>query len=53
MRLIALSAILSAVEVAIPYLDDTMPRGVFAVVAGVVSLSAGIARLVAQPEVHK
>lgn len=53
MRLIALSTILSAIEVAIPYLDDTMPRGMFAVLAGFVSVAAAMARLVAQPEVHK
>ena len=49
MRLIALSAVLSAIEVALPYLDDRFPRGTFAVLAGAVSLAAGIARLLAQP----
>ena len=53
MRLIALSAILSAAEVALPYLDDRFERGTFAVLAAVVSLGAAAARLVAQPEVHK
>jgi hypothetical protein len=53
MRLIALSTILSTIEVVIPYFDDTMPRGMFAVLAGAVSISAAVARLVAQPEVHK
>jgi hypothetical protein len=53
MRLIALSAILSAAEVALPYLDDRFERGTFAVLAAMVSLGAAAARLVAQPEVHK
>lgn len=53
MRLVLLSAVLSAAEVAIPYLDETMPHGRFAVLAGAVSLAAGIARVVAQPEMHK
>lgn len=53
MRLVLLSAVLSAAEVAIPYLDDTLPRGRFAVLAGLVSLAAGIARVVAQPEMRK
>ena len=53
MRLIVLSAVLSAAEVALPYLDDRFPRGTFAVLAGVVSLAAGIARVLAQPEPGK
>ncbi len=53
MRLIALSAILSAAEVALPYLDDRFERGTFAVLALVVSFAAGVARVVAQPEVHR
>lgn len=53
MRLIALSFVLSALEVALPYLDGHFPRGTFAVLAGLVSLAAAVARLVAQPEVHK
>ena len=53
MRLIALSAILSAAEVALPYFDFGMRPGMFAGLALAVSLAAAIARLVAQPEVHK
>lgn len=53
MRLVLLSMTLSAVEVAVPYLDQSMPRGTFAVLAGVVSLAAALARLVAQPELTK
>lgn len=50
MRLIALSAILSALEVAIPYLDHRFERGSFAVLALLVSLAAAVARILAQPE---
>jgi hypothetical protein len=52
MRFIALSVILSALEVVLPYIDDLFPRGVFAVLAGVVSMGAAISRLVAQPRLH-
>lgn len=50
MRLIALSVLLSGAEVAIPYLDGVLPipRGTFAALAGVVSVSAAVARLLAQ-----
>lgn len=53
MRLIALSAILSAAEVVVPYFADAFERGTFALLAVAVSLGAAFARLVAQPEVHK
>ena len=53
MRLIALSAILSGAEVALPYLDFHFERGTFAVLAGVVSLAAAVARVLAQPEPGK
>ena len=53
LRLIALSVILSAAEVALPYLDDRFERGTFAVLAMAVSVAAGVARLISQPEVHK
>jgi hypothetical protein len=53
MRLVLLSAVLSAIEVALPYFDGAMPRGAFAILALVVSVSAAIARLVAQPRLHE
>lgn len=53
MRFIALSVILSALEVALPYVSDLFPRGTFALLAAAVSVSAAVARLIAQPEVHK
>lgn len=50
LRLMALAAVLSAVEVAIPYLDDVLPLppGIFALLAGLVTLGAMAARFVAQ-----
>jgi hypothetical protein len=53
MRLALLSAVLSAIEVCLPYLDGTMPRGRFAMLALAVSVSAAVARLIAQPEMRK
>ncbi len=53
MRLALLSAALSALEVAMPYLDNTMPKGRFAILSSVVALAAGVARIVAQPKMRK
>jgi hypothetical protein len=52
MRFIALSVLLSALEAVLPYLDYLFPRGVFAVLAGVVSVGAAVSRLMAQPGLH-
>lgn len=53
MRLVALSVILSALEVALPYLDHRFERGTFAALAALVSIAAAVARLVAQPRMHE
>jgi hypothetical protein len=53
MRLALIATILSALEVAIPYMDWMFSRGTFAALAGIVSLAAGIARLVDQPDMRK
>lgn len=50
-RLAILSAILSAIEIALPFVAPTMPSGRFAIAAFIVSVAAGIARIVAQPKV--
>ncbi|MBI2240305.1 MAG: hypothetical protein HYU59_05815 [Magnetospirillum gryphiswaldense] len=49
-RLIALAALLSGLEIAIPLLDGVvdLPRGLFAALSGVVTSAALVARLVAQ-----
>ena len=51
-RFIVLAALLSGVEIVLPMFDDTMPRGVFAVLTLVVSVAAAIARLVPQPKMR-
>ncbi|SDG85066.1 MULTISPECIES: hypothetical protein [unclassified Duganella] len=46
-----LAAVLSAAELAVQFMQpESVPRGVFAAIAGGVSLLAGLARLVAQTE---
>jgi len=52
-RLALFSAALSAVEVALPLLDASMPRGVFAGLSASVAFAAAVARLVAQPKLHE
>ena len=55
MRLIILSCLLSGLEVAMPTIQNTIeplqivPQGVFAIAALLVSMSAAVSRLVAQP----
>ena len=51
-RFIVLAALLSGVEIVLPMFDDTMPRGVFAVLTLVVSVAAAIARLVPHPKMR-
>lgn len=52
-RLALLSAVLSALEFVMQYLAPDHASGAFALTAGVVSLAAAVARLVAQPKVWK
>lgn len=47
-RLMALAAVLSAVEVALPYLVEGMPVGLFASLSGLLTVGAMAARVVAQ-----
>ena len=49
-RFMAAAGILSGVEVALPYLQDVMPRGTFAALSGIFVGAAFVARLVAQKE---
>jgi len=46
--LMLLAALLSGVEVALPFFMDSMPRGIFAGLSFLVVASAFVARLVAQ-----
>lgn len=49
-RLLLLAGALSAVEVALPYFSDAMPRGAFAALSGLSVGGAFIARLIAQKD---
>lgn len=50
LRLIAIAAILEAIEVALPFFSDAIPSGVFSIVGLVVSIGAMVARIIAQPQ---
>lgn len=50
MRLIAIAAVLEAVEVALPYFSDAIPNGMFSITGLLVSVAALVARLIAQPQ---
>ena len=56
-RLSIVAAIFTAAEVVVPLfgdvLLDVMPRGAFVLLAFAASIGAAIARLVAQPEMHR
>lgn len=47
-RLMVLAVVLTSVEVAMPFLGADLPRGVFAVASGVVTVAALVARVVMQ-----
>lgn len=47
-RLMILAAVLSGVEVALPFFGDSLPRGVFALLSMLVVGGAFVARLMAQ-----
>lgn len=51
-RLMALAALLSGVEVVLPLFVNAFPRNVFAVLSFVAVVSAAVARFVAQPRMH-
>lgn len=48
LRLMLLAAILSGVEVVLPFLSEAIPRGLFAVLSFLTVAGAFVARLVAQ-----
>lgn len=52
-RLSIVAAIFTAAEVVVPLLGDVLPRGAFVLLAFAASIGAAIARLVAQPEMHR
>ena len=51
LRLMAFAGLLSGIEVALPFFNDLMPRGVFALLSAVTVCGAFIARLVAQKDI--
>ena len=52
-RLAIASAVLTAAEVAVPYVAPQTPSGLFAGGAGLLSLAAAWARLVSQPKMQE
>lgn len=52
-RLVILSALLSAVEVILPLFVDAMPRNLFAALSMCAAIAAGIARVTAQPQMER
>ncbi len=52
-RFSLLAAAFTAAEVVVPLLSDVLPRGLFVLLAFSASIGAAIARLVAQPEMHR
>lgn len=48
LRLMLLAAVLSGVEVVLPFFSESIPRGTFAVLSGLTVAGAFVARLVAQ-----
>lgn len=52
-RLSIVAAIFTAAEVVVPLFGEVLPRGLFVLLAFSASIGAAIARLVAQPEMHR
>lgn len=52
-RLSIVAAIFTTAEVVVPFFGDVLPHDVFVLLAFCASIGAAIARLVAQPEIHR
>ena len=52
-RLSIVAAIFTAAEVVVPLFGDALPRGAFVLLAFAASIGATVARIVAQPEMHR
>lgn len=52
-RLAALAAFLSGVEIVLPFLSEAIPRGIFVGMSFLFTVGAFIARFVAQKEITK
>lgn len=51
LRFMALAALLSGIEVALPFFESSFPRGVFAALSAAAVAGAFVARLVAQKDI--
>ena len=51
-RLILVAALLSGLEVILPYFVSNMPRGLFAMLSMLTTTGAFVARIVVQKELH-
>ena len=52
-RFSLLAAAFTAAEVVVPLFGDVLPRGAFVLLAFAASIAATVARIVAQPEMHR
>jgi hypothetical protein len=52
-RFALLAACFTAAEVVVPLFSDILPRGVFVLLAFGSSIGAAVARVIAQPEMHR
>ena len=52
-RFSVLAAAFTAAEGVVPLFGDILPRGVFVLLAFATSIGATVARIVAQPEMHR
>lgn len=52
-RLLILAAFLSGLEVAMPYVAEKFPVGIFATISFFVTMAAMIARVIAQPKMER
>lgn len=52
-RFSLMAAALTAAEVVVPLFGDVLPRGAFVLLAFVCSIGATVARIVAQPGMHR
>lgn len=50
-KFMVLAFLLTAAEVALPFLDDSVPKGLFAFLSAVATAGAFVSRLMAQQEV--
>lgn len=52
MRLMALAVVLTAVETALPFFSDTIPRGIFAALSGLVIVGGMASRILVQKDLQ-